>query len=93
MAMKFITPGRTGRGTKRIVAIGSLAALLITALMVILSILDVVSGSEMRETLGKSLAVVGVSTLALVVAAMILKAGRTPTDDELPAEAGSRRDQ
>jgi hypothetical protein len=93
LAVKFVTPARTGRGTKRIVAIGSLAAVLITALMVILSILDVVSGSEMRETLGKSLAVVGVSTLAVVLAAMILKAGRTPTHDELPAEAGSRHDQ
>jgi hypothetical protein len=91
--VKFVTPARTGRGTTRIVTIGSLAALLIAALIVILSILDVVSGSEMRETLGKSLAVVGVSTLAVVLAAMILKAGRTPTDDEAPAEAGSRHDQ
>ena len=93
MAVKFVAAVRTRRGTKRIVSIGSLAAVLITALIVILSILDVVSGSEMRETLGKSLAVVGVSTLAVVLAAMILKAGRTPTHDELPAEAGSRHDQ
>ena len=93
MAVKFVTPARTGRGTKRIVTIGSLAALLITALMVILSILDVVSGSDMRETLGKSLAVVVVSTLAVVLAARILKTGRTPTHDELPVEAGSRRNQ
>ena len=93
MAVKFVTPARTGRGTKHIVTIGSLAALLITALMVILSILDVVSGSEMRETLLKSLAVVGVSTLAVVLAAKILKAGRTPIHDERPAEAGSRHDQ
>ena len=70
-----------------------MAAVLITALIVILSILDVVSGSEMPETLGKSLAVVGVSTLAVELAAMILKAGRTATHDERPAEAGSRHDQ
>jgi type III secretory pathway component EscU len=93
MAVKFATPARTGRGTKRIVTIGSLVAVLITALTVILSILEIVSGSEMRETLGKSLAVVGVSTLALVLAAMILKLARTPTHDELPAEAGSRHEQ
>jgi hypothetical protein len=93
MAVKFATPARTRRRTKRIITIGSMAAVLITALIVILSILDVVSGSEMRETLGKSLAVVGVSTLAVVLAAMILKAGRTPTHDERPAEAGSRHDQ
>ena len=91
--MKFGTPARTGRGTKRIVTVGSLAAVLITALMAVLSILDVVSGSEMRETLGKSLAVVGVSTLAVVLSAMILSAGRTPTHDDLPADAGSRHDQ
>jgi hypothetical protein len=89
MAVKFVTPARKRRGTKRIVTIGALAAVLIAALMVILSILDVVSGSETRETLGKSLAVVGVSTLAIVLAAMILKAGGTPTDDEHPAAAGS----
>jgi hypothetical protein len=93
MGVKFVTPARTGRGTTRIVTIGSLAALLIAALMVILSILDVVSGSEMRETLGKSLAVVGVSTLAAVLAAMILKTGRPKTHDTLPPEAGSRHDQ
>jgi hypothetical protein len=93
MGVKFVTPARTGRGTTRIVTIGSLAALLIAALIVILSILDVVSGSEMRETLGKSLAVVGVSTLTLVLAGMILKAGRTPTHDERPADAGIRDDQ
>ena len=92
MAVKFVTPPRTGRGTTRIVTIGSLAAVLITAVMVILAILDVVSGPEMRETLGKSLAVVGVSTLAVVLAAMILKAGRTPCHDKLPAETG-RHDQ
>jgi hypothetical protein len=93
MAVKFVTPARTPRGTRRIVTIGSLVAVLITGLMVILSILDVVSGSVMRETLAKSLAVVGVTTLAVVLAAMILKAGRTPTDDELPAQAGTRQDQ
>ena len=93
MAVKFVTPARTGRGTQRIVTIGSLAAVLITALVVILSILDIVSGSAMRETLGKSLAVVGVSTLAVVLAAMILKAARRPTHDEHPAEARSRHDQ
>ena len=93
MPVKFVTPARTGRGTKRILTIGSLAALLIMALMVNLSILDVVSGSEMRETLGKSLAVVGVSTLAIVLAAMILKAGRPSSHDAFPPQAGSRHDQ
>ena len=75
MAVKFAAPARTGRGPKRIVMIGSLAAVLITTLLVVLSILDVVSGSELREALGKSLAVVAVSTLAVMLAAMILKAG------------------
>ena len=93
MAVRFATPARTGRGTTRIVTIGSVVAVLMTALMVILSVLELVSGSEMRETLGKSLAVVGVSTLTLVLAAMILKAGRARTDDEVPAQAGSRQDQ
>ena len=84
MPVKFATPAPTGRGSKRIVTLGSLAAVLITALLAVLAILDVVSGSEMRATLGKSLAVVGVSTLAVVLSAMILKAGREP---------GSRREQ
>lgn len=81
------------RRQKRIVLMGSLAAVLITALMVILSILDVVSGSEMRETLGKSLAVVAVTTVATLLASMILKAGRTPTHEQPPAAAGRGHDQ
>ena len=56
--------------------LGSLAAVVITAVLAILAILDVVSGSQMRATLGRSLAVVGVGTLAVVLSAMILKAGR-----------------
>jgi uncharacterized membrane protein len=93
MAVKFAAPAQRERGTTRIVTIGSLVAVLITALMAILSVLELVSGPEMRETLGKSLAVVGVSTLTLVLAGMILKAGRTPTHDERPADAGIRHDQ
>jgi len=93
MAVKFAAPAPTRPGTKRIVTLGTLIAVLITALIVILSILDLVSGSEMRETLGKSLAVVGVGTLTLVLAAMILKAGRTPTHHERPAEVESHHDQ
>lgn len=84
MPVKFATPPATGRSTKRIVTLGSLAAVLITAVLAILAILDLVSGSEMRATLGKSLAVVGVGTLAVVLSAMILKAGR---------ESGNRRAQ
>ena len=84
MPVKFATPAPTGRSTKRIATLGSLAAVLIAALLAILAILDVVSGSEMRATLGRSLAVVGVSTLALVLSAVILKAGR---------ESGNRHEQ
>jgi hypothetical protein len=73
---------------KRIVTIGSLAALLITALLVNLSILDVVTAAELRETLWKSLAVVAVSTLAIVLFAMILRMGRASH----PAQAGGHKD-
>lgn len=76
MPVKFAALAQTGRGTKRIVTLGSLAAVVITAVLAILAILDVVSGSQMRATLGRSLAVVGVGTLAVVLSAMILKAGR-----------------
>lgn len=84
MPVKFAAPAHTGRGTKRIVTLGSLAAVVITAVLAILAILDVVSGSQMRATLGRSLAVVGVGTLAVLVSAMILKAGR---------ESGNRHEQ
>jgi hypothetical protein len=93
MAVKFVTPTQSKRGTRRIVIMGALAAVVITALMAILSILDVVSGFEMRETVGKSLAVVGVSTLAVLLAATILRAGRTTTHDERSAETPGRNDQ
>ena len=73
--------------SKRILLFGALAALVITTLLVNLSLLDIVNGTELRSTLGRTLAVIGVSTAALVAIAAILKAGRT----RLPAEAGSHK--
>jgi len=66
--------------SKRILTFGSLAAVLITALMLNLSILDIVDGTELRETLAKTLSVVGVSTAAIVAIAAILRMGRMSTE-------------
>jgi hypothetical protein len=66
--------------SKRILTFGSLAAVLITALMLNLSILDIVDGTELRETLAKTLSVVGVSTAAIVAIAAILRMGRASTE-------------
>lgn len=75
--------------SKRILMFGSLVAVLIGGVMLNLSILDIVTGPELRETLGKSLAVVGVSTSAILLIGIILKAGRTT----LRAEPTSREHQ
>jgi len=64
----------------RILMIGALTAVVITAVIVNLSVLDIISVGELRDALGRSLLVVAVSTLAIAVTAAILKSGRRRSD-------------
>ena len=59
--------------SKRVLAFGAVLGVLASALLVILFIVDVISMDELKETLGKTVLVIGVSTLAVI---LILPLGR-----------------
>jgi hypothetical protein len=52
---------------KRILMFGAMAATVIAAVVAILAALDVITVADLRATLGRSLLVVGIATIALVM--------------------------
>jgi len=58
---------------KRAVLLGATLAVLAVALAVNLTILDVISPAGLRETLGKTLSVIAVTTVAIVLVLLIVK--------------------
>jgi hypothetical protein len=62
---------------KRVLIFGAILAIIAAALIIILAILDVVTIRDVKETLGKTLSIVGVSVLAIVlIIAMARLAGK-----------------
>lgn len=62
---------------KRVLIFGAILAVIAAALIIILAILDVVTIRDVKETLGKTLSIVGVSVLAIVlIIAMARLAGK-----------------
>lgn len=53
--------------SKRVLSFGAVLGVLASAVLVILSIVDVISIDELKETLGKTVLVIGVSTLAVIL--------------------------
>ena len=72
---------------RRILTIGAIAAVVIAAVIVNLTLLDVITIGELRETLGRSLSVVAVSTVAIVLMAALLRTGRGPVDRKHEAKS------
>lgn len=62
--------------SKRVLAFGAILGVFVSALLVILSILDVITMEELKETLGKTVLVIGVSTLATILMIAIAKLGK-----------------
>jgi hypothetical protein len=58
---------------KRAVMLGATLAVVAAALVVNLTILDVISPTALRETLGKTLSVIAVTTVAVVLILLIVK--------------------
>ena len=52
---------------KRIVMFGGMAATVLAAAVAILAVLDVITIADLRATLGRSLLVIGIATLALLL--------------------------
>ncbi len=59
---------------RRILVLGAVLSIVVAALVVNLSILDVISRDLLKETLGKTLSVIAVSTVALVLVIVLVKA-------------------
>ncbi|RPH85095.1 MAG: hypothetical protein EHM88_02300 [Candidatus Rokuibacteriota bacterium] len=63
---------------KRTVLLGAALAVVAAALVVNLAILDVISFTALRETLGKTLSVIAVTTVAVVLVLAMVKATSKP---------------
>jgi hypothetical protein len=63
---------------KRTVMLGAALAVVAAALVVNLAILDVISFNALRETLGKTLSVIAVTTVAVVLVLAMVKATSKP---------------
>lgn len=61
---------------KRILMVGAVIAVFVTALIVNLSVLDVIAIRDLREILGKTLSIVAVSTVAILLILAIVKIGQ-----------------
>ena len=60
---------------KKILVFGALLTVGAAALVITLGILDVITVGELKTTLGKTVSVIGVMTIAAVLAGTILKIG------------------
>ena len=58
---------------RRILVLGAVLSIAVATLVVNLSILDVISRDLLKETLGKTLSVIAVSTVALVLVIVLVK--------------------
>jgi hypothetical protein len=58
---------------RRILVLGAVLSIVVAALVVNLSILDVISRDLLKETLGKTLSIIAVSTVALVLVIVLVK--------------------
>jgi hypothetical protein len=67
---------------RRALAIGGLAAIFVAAVIINLSLLDVITVSQLRGSLGRSLMVIAVTTAAIVLMVTIMRLGRPPQDSD-----------
>jgi hypothetical protein len=58
---------------RRILVWGAVLSIVVAALVVNLSILDVIPRDLLKETLGKTLSIIAVSTVALVLVIVLVK--------------------
>lgn len=63
--------------SKRLLTFGALAAILVSAVVAVLVILDVVTLQDARESLGKTLSVILIVTAAVVVMAVVARMGKS----------------
>jgi hypothetical protein len=76
---------------KRVLAFGAIAAILVAAVISSLLVLDVVTAPELRDTLGKTLLIIGILTSAILlsIGAVRVGMGRPKPPVEQPASQRS----
>lgn len=67
---------------RRALAIGGLAAIFVAAVIINLSLLDIITVSQLRGSLGRSLMVIAVTTAAIVLMVTIMRLGRPPQNSD-----------
>jgi hypothetical protein len=63
---------------KRVLMFGAMAAIVAAAVISSLLVLDVVTARELRDTLGKTLLVIGIATAAILLLIGAVKLGMEP---------------
>ena len=63
---------------KRVVMVGAMAAVVVAAVIASLLVLDAVTAPELRDTLGKTLLVIGIVTTAILLLIGAVKLGMGP---------------
>ena len=63
---------------KRVFMVGAMAAIVVAAVISSLLVLDVVTAPELRDTLGKTLLVIGIFTTAILLLIGAVKFGMGP---------------
>jgi len=61
---------------KRVLMFGAMSAVAVTAVIASLLVLDIVTAPELRDTLGKTLMVIGIATIAILLLIGAVKRGR-----------------
>ena len=63
---------------RRVLMFGAMAAIVVAAAIASLLVLDVVTAPELRDTLGKTLLVIGIITIAMLLLIGAVKFGMGP---------------
>ena len=75
---------------KRVLMFGAMAAIVVAAVISSLLVLDVVTAPELRDTLGKTLLIIGIITAAMLLLIGAMKFGMRPQKPHVEQPASPR---
>jgi hypothetical protein len=64
--------------TKRVLMLGAVVGVFVAALLAVLRVMDLVSVQQATESLGRTLSVILISTVAIVVMATLVRIAKKP---------------
>jgi hypothetical protein len=71
-----LVTGRQAAMLSRVLMFGAVLAIVVAALVINLSLLDIITIADMKETLGKSMSVLAVTIIAVLLIVAIFKLGK-----------------